>query len=81
MTKEVIIKFEPFVFKQTVFIKNEDGTIDKEQIPQKEVASYISLLTNVSKVHLFGNEKFASKIKEDCLTKYSLEKMEIIINK
>ena len=79
--KEVIVKFEPFVFKQTIFIKNEDGTIEKEQIPQKELASYISLLTDVEKVHLFGNEDFAKKIKEECITKYNLQNMEIIINK
>ena len=29
-TKELIIKFEPFVFKQTIFAKMEDGTIIKE---------------------------------------------------
>lgn len=81
-TKELIIKFEPFVFKQTVFAKMEDGTIIKEQVPQKELASFISLLDNVSKIHFFGNESYAMKIKEECITKYNLkENIVIEINK
>ena len=80
--KEAVIKFEPFVFKQTVFIRdNETGEIIQEQIPQKELASYLSLKEDICKVHFFGNEKFAGKIKTECLTKYKMDKVEIIINK
>ena len=78
--KEVIIKFEPFVFKQTVFIKNEDGTLVTDKVPQKELSSYISLLNDVSKVHLFGNDKYAMKLKEECLTKYKVNNIDICIN-
>ena len=79
--KEVIIKFEPFVFKQTVFIKHENGTLTEEKVPQKELASYISLLEDVDKVHLFGQDKFAMKVKEECLTKYKVNNIDICINK
>lgn len=29
MMKELIVKFEPFIFKQTVFIKDEKGNVTK----------------------------------------------------
>lgn len=77
--KEVIIKFEPFVFKQTIFIK-EGNEIKQEQIPQKELSSFISLLDDVNKVHLFGNQKFAEKIKEECTTKYKINNIDFCIN-
>ena len=67
--------------KQTVFVKDEDSVITQYEVPQKELASYISLLDDVKKVHLFGNEKFAEKIKEECLTKFSVSDIEILINK
>ncbi len=79
--KEVIIKFEPFVFKQTVFIKDENGVLTKDKVPQKELASYISLLENVEQVHLFGNDKYALKLKEECITKYKINNIDICINK
>ncbi len=79
--KEVVIKFEPFVFKQTVFIRDSSGEIQKEQVPQRELANYISLLNDVEKVHLFGNKNFAEKIKSDCITKYKISETKIIINK
>ena len=53
--KELIIKFQPFVFKQTVFVK--DGSkLKEEQVPQKDLANYISLCEGVHTVHFFGNE-------------------------
>lgn len=80
--KELIIKFEPFIFKQTVFIKDEKGVITQQQVPQKELASFISLIDNIGKIHFFGNEKYAKKIKEECLTQYKLnDKIIIEINK
>ena len=80
--KEIVIKFEPFVFKQTLFIKDkETGIIEEENIPQKELASYLSLKEDICKVHFFGNEKFAEKIKTECLTKYKMNNIEILINK
>ena len=80
--KEIVVKFEPFVFKQTLFIKDEEtGVIEQENIPQKELASYLSLREDICKVHFFGNEKFAEKIKTECLTKYKMNNIEILINK
>ncbi len=80
--KEVVIKFEPFVLKQTVFVKDLDtGEIVQEHIPQKELANYLSLKENLHKVHFFGNAKFAQKIKTECVTKFKLDKVEILINK
>lgn len=80
--KEVVIKFEPFVFKQTVFIKDEEtGDIMQEQIPQKELANYLSLKEDLHKIHFFGNAKFAEKIKIECTTKYKMNNVEILINK
>ena len=78
--KEIVIKFEPFVFKQTVFIRDENGGIDQEQIPQKELASYLSLKEDICKVHFFGNEKFAEKLKTECVTKYKLKYLLFFIN-
>ena len=80
--KELIIKFQPFVFKQTVFIK--DGrNLKEESVPQKDLASYISLCKDVDCVHFFGNEKFASKIKEECITKYQVKpnQVKFLLNK
>lgn len=80
--KEIVIKFEPFVFKQNIFIKdNVTGEVTQEQIPQKEITSYISLLKDdIEKVHFFGNKKFAEKIKTECLTQYNLNDLDIVIN-
>ena len=79
--KEIIVKFTPFVFKQIVFIKDlQTGNFIEEAIPQTEVLKYISSIKNVKEIHLFGNETYAKKIKEDCLTKYNLKNVEIKIN-
>ncbi len=79
--KEIIIKFEPFCFNQTVFMKdNETGQVVKEDIPQKDLSSFISLVENeCCKIHFFGNKDFAEKIKEECLTKYNIH-TDILIN-
>lgn len=77
--KQLIIKFEPFVFKQTVFLK-EDDDVQKIDIPQKELTSFISLQENLSAVHFFGNEKFIKKIEEECITKYKLNNVKYYIN-
>lgn len=79
--KQIVIKFEPFVFRQTVFIKDEDsGEITQESIPQKELASYLSLEEDICKVHFFGNEKFANKIKTECISKYKFQDSLFCIN-
>ena len=78
--KEVIIKFEPFIFKQTVFIKDGDKIL-REEVSQKDLANFVSLLEGIDKVHLFGNEKFAEKIKEECVTKYKTNNIDFCINK
>ena len=80
--KDIIIKFEPFVFKQNIFIRdNETGEVIQECVPQKEITSYISLLKDdIEKVHFFGNKDFAEKIKAECLTQYNLNNLDIIIN-
>lgn len=79
--KELIIKFEPFIFKQTIFIKEDNDIIKQIQIPQKELAKFISLQENVSEIHFFGNKKFAEKIQEECITKYKLTNVRFSINK
>lgn len=80
--KELIIKFQPFVFKQTVFIKDGRNLIE-ESVPQKDLASYISLCKDVDCVHFFGNAKFANKIKEECITKYRIKpnQVKFLLNK
>lgn len=77
---EIIIKLEPFTLQQTVFIKHENGTIERKELPQKELASFISLQKNVTKVHCFGNEKFVSKLEETCISKYKLNNIDFCIN-
>lgn len=80
--KEIIIKFEPFVFKQTVYVKDDEtGNVSEEHIPQAELANFISLQQDLHKIHFFGNAKFAQKIKTECVTKYKLDEVEILINK
>lgn len=79
--KEMVIRFEPFVFKQTAFIRTEEGQVIQEKIPQKELSSYISLHNDIEKIHFFGNYKFAEKIKQECISKYNLRNVEIVINK
>lgn len=79
--KEVVIKFKPFILNQAVFIRDEDGNITEEAVPQKSLAEYISLIPNVNKIHFFGNKKFAEKIKNEFLTKYSNNTIEFLFNK
>lgn len=78
--KEAVIKFEPFVLNQTVFIRDPSGEITRKEVPQKELSNFISLLVDVQKIHLFGNEKFAEKIKNECVTKYKTNATKIVIN-
>ena len=79
--KEVIVKFEPFIFKQKIFIKDiETGLILQDSVSQSDLANYISLLPNVQTVHCFGNEKYAMKIKRECIIKYKLKNVDILIN-
>ncbi len=79
---EVIVKFTPFIFKQSVFIKDiSTGKIEEKQIPQKELVSFLSLLPKVEKIHLFGNEAYANKIKEEFFTKYKTKGVIVLINK
>lgn len=80
--KEIVVKFEPFVLKQTVFIKDlETGNITEKHIPQKELSSYLSLEEDLQKIHFFGNAKFAEKLKVECVTKYNMTKVEFVFNK
>ena len=61
---------------------NEIGsdTVTSIDIPHSEVASFISLQTDLDTVHLFGNQKFAKKIQEDCLKKYNVKNVTFSIN-
>ena len=80
--KDVIIKFEPFVLKQQMYIKDDTtGHVDEYKVLQKEIPIYLSLLTDIKCVHLFGNEKFVEKIKTDCITKFQMENVKFEINK
>ncbi len=78
--KELIIKFAPFVLKQSVFIKDGDKIIE-EKIPQKEIASFVSAQENVKKIHFFGNETYARKIAAEVTTKYGMTDIEMLFNK
>lgn len=79
--KQIVVKFEPFDFRQTVFIKDDTtGNIKQELVPQKELVSYLSLKEDVYKIHFFGNEKFADKIKTECITKYNFNESVFCIN-
>ena len=70
--KELIIKFQPFIFKQLVFIK--DGRkITQQEVPPKELASFISLCEGIDTVHFFGNQKYAERIAEECKCKYNIK--------
>ena len=70
--KEIIIKIAPFVLKQTVYIKDkETGAVTEKHIPQKDLASFISLEDDLETVHLFGNKKFLQKLQQECIAKYN----------
>ncbi len=74
--KEIIIRFQPFIFKQNVYIRDlQTDKLELEQVASKDLAKYIatkSVAENCNKVLLFGNKSFANKIKEECMTKYNL---------
>lgn len=81
--KEMILKMAPFVLKQTVYIiDRETNEVIEDKVPQKELASYISLHENeLDCVHLFGNEEFLRKVQEECSCKYNVCKCDFKINK
>ena len=79
--KELIVKIAPFVLKQCVYIKDMNtGEIKEICIPQKELASFISLQEDLKEVHLFGNQKFIKKLQEDCICKYNVKNCIFKIN-
>lgn len=80
--KEMIIKLAPFVLKQTVYIiDKETKEVKEDKIPQKELASYISLHEDeINCIHLFGNESFIKKVQEECSCKYKVCKCDFKIN-
>lgn len=79
--KEAIVKFEPFTFRQSVYFRDtKTGKIEQERIPQSELSNYLSLVDDIETIHFFGNEKFVRKFKTECLTKYKMEKVNILIN-
>lgn len=70
--KELIVKIAPFVLKQSVYIRDIDtGEVKEECVPQKELASFISLQENVKEIHLFGHSKFVKKLQDECMCKYN----------
>lgn len=83
--KELSIKLAPFILKQTIFIREmqeiRTDVVTSIEVPQREIASYISLQTDVERVHLFGNQKLARKIQEDCLSKYKVKNIDFVFNK
>ena len=82
--KEISIKLAPFVLKQTIFIRQVsqigEDTLTTIDIPQSQIASFISLQTDLTNVHLFGNQKLAKKIQENCLKKYNVKNVMFTIN-
>lgn len=79
--KELAIHVAPFTFKCKGMLKDiELGTYEIVKIPQREIASFISVQEDLRKVHLFGNDKIVRKIKEDCLTKYNVNNVLFVIN-
>lgn len=82
--KEISIRITPFVLKQTIFIREVaeigEDTLTTISIPQSQIASFISLQPQLERVHLFGNQKFAKKIQEDCLKKYNVKNVTFTIN-
>ena len=69
---EIVIKIAPFVFKQTVYIRNKTtGSVIEKRIPQKDLADFITSQDDLDTVHLFGNEKITHKIEQECLAKYN----------
>ena len=84
--KEIIVKIEPFVLKQKVFIK-EDGKegMTVKEMSQKNLINFLEFSAcdcDCMKVHLFGSEKLTSKIKEECLCNnlFAKNNVDIIIN-
>jgi len=78
--KDLIIKFAPFAFAQSVFIKEDDNIIE-EKIPQKDIAKFIATQKDISSIHFFGNEKYVRKIATEYLTNYDFSDIDIYFNK
>lgn len=78
--KDLIIKFAPFTFAQSVFVK-EDDNITEEKLPQKDIAKFIAAQKDISSIHFFGNEKYARKIAAEYLTNYDISDISIYFNK
>ena len=67
--KEIIIKFKPFVLKQTVFIKENDKIIE-QKMAKKELPDFLAKANDIDVIHFFGNQKYVEKIKDECLSKF-----------
>ena len=78
--KDLIIKFAPFAFAQSVFVKEDDNIIE-EKIPQKDIAKFIAAQKDISSIHFFGNEKYAKKIAAEYLANYDFSNVDIYFNK
>lgn len=78
---EIILKLQPFVFKQTLFVKQPgNNNIQEIKVKLEEIPKFLSIQKTLKKVHLYGNLKMVKKIKEECLTKYNLFQVEFSIN-
>ena len=80
--KDIIVKFEPFILKQTVFIKDlETNEVKCEKIPQKDLFKLLSVQKDdIDTIHFFGNKNYIEKFKTDCYSKYDLKNVNIQIN-
>jgi len=74
--KELIVKIQYFTMKQTVYIK--DGrNVREERVDYRNLPQFIAECPDLSVVHIFGTEKQAKKIVQDCRVKYKINQKDI----
>ena len=80
--KKIVIKYEPFTFDQTLYIKEIGTDTDAEvvHIKANEIPKFISEAEDIEEVHLYGNEKLVQNVRKECLTKYRLHNIDFYVN-
>lgn len=79
--KELIVKIQPFTMKQSIFIKDNDKIIE-QKVDYRNLPCFIAECDCLDSVHIFGNEKQAKKIMQECKLKYKVntQKVNFVLN-
>ena len=82
--REIIIKYNPFLFSQTVFIRDDmSKMVTNYSVKTPDLNRFVSEVgkkKDVKAIHLFGNEKMVNKMKTECATQYDVNPAKFYIN-